>query len=201
MNLQRIDPIFRGKCYKGFWHKGSYIAKDSLIIKDDGEEVEVIPESVGQFTGLRNAWDCGGFPVYEGDILSCKHIWAGSDKEKNLRSVDLVDGLSWVKPLEEEELLSQFEKQDIKYAYNKMYDKSKYVIKDFSYYRDYVVERDRNTGGWRLRNKDVIKPLNNIMLYNRKAKIIGRFFDKPDVLERYKDFSQTVGIIEMSEVF
>ena len=201
MNLYRIDPIFRGKSYDGIWHKGSYIAKDYLIIEDDGKEIEVIPESVGQYTGLRTAWDCGRFRVYEGDILSCKHIWAGSDKEKKLNKVDLVDGLSWANPLTEEELLSQFEKQSIKYAYQKTYDRSKYIFKEFSYYRDYVVEKDRDTGGWRLRNKDVIKPLNNNLLYNRKAKIIGSFFDKPEVLERYKDFSQTVGIIETSEVF
>ena len=201
MNLYRIDPIFRGQGYDGLWHKGSYIAKDYLIIEDDGKEIEVIPESVGQYTGLRTSWDCGRFPVYEGDILSCKHIWGGSDKEKKLSKVDLVDGLSWAKPLNEEELLSQFEKQSIKYAYQKIYDKSRYLFKEFSYYRDYVVERDRDTGGWRLRNKDVIKPLNSSLLYNRKAKIIGRFFDKPEVLDRYKDFSQTVGIIEVSEVF
>lgn len=200
MNLQRIDPIFRGKCYKGFWHKGSYIAKDNLIIKDDGEEVEVIPESVGQFTGLRTNWDCGGFPVYEGDILVCKHVWIDMDKEKKLHSIDLVDGLSWAKPLTEEELLSQFEKQDIKYAYNKMYDKSG-VFKEFSYRRDYVVERDCSTGGWRLRNKDVIKPLNYSLIYNRKAAIIGKFFDSPEMLERYKDFGRNVTIIETSEVF
>lgn len=200
MNLQRIDPIFRGKCYKGFWHKGSYIAKDNLIIKDDGEEVEVIPESVGQFTGLRTNWDCGGFPVYEGDILVCKHVWIDMDDKKKLHD---FDDMPWVKPLSREERLSQFEKQDIKYAYGKMmkvYDNCG-VFEVFSYCRDYVVERDRDTGGWRLRNKDVIKPLNNGLLYNRKAKIAGRFFDKPEMLERYKDSNQTVGIIEMSEVF
>lgn len=200
MNLYRVDPIFRGKCYKGFWHKGSYIAKDNLIIKSDGKEIEVIPESVGQFTGLCTAWDCGGMPIYEGDVLVCEHVWIGTDDKKKLHD---FDDIPWVKPPSKEELLSQFEKQDIKYAYNKvmkMYGKYS-MFEVFSYCRDYVVERDRNTGGWRLRNKDVIKPLNNSLLYNRKAKIIGRFFDKPDVLERYKDFSQTVGIIEMSEVF
>jgi len=198
MNLQRIDLIFRGKCYKGFWHKGSYIAKDSLIVKDDGEEIEVIPESVGQFTGLRTSWDCGRFPVYEGDILSCKHIWTGMDDKKRICG---LDALSLVKLPSEEELLSQFEKQDIKYVYNKIYDKSNHMFKEFSYRRDYVVERDRDTGGWRLRNKDVIKPLNNSLLCNRKAAIIGRFFDNPEMLERYKDFGRTVTIIETSEVF
>lgn len=200
MNLYKLDPIFRGKSYDGVWHKGSYIAKDSLIVKDDGEEIEVIPESVGQFTGLRTAWECDGMPIYEGDILACKHVWIGTDDKKKLRDFDDVP---WVKPLSKEELLSQFEEQNIKYAHNKMMEvyNNCGVFEVFSYRRDYVVERDRNTGGWRLRNKDVIKPLNDSLIYNRKAAIIGRFFDNPEMLDRYKDFGQTVGIIEISEVF
>lgn len=195
MNLYRIDPIFRGKSYDGIWHKGSYIAKDHLIIEDDGKEIGVITESAGQFTGLRTTQDCGGMPVYEGDILVCKHVWIGTNNKKKLHDFD--DALS------REERLSQFEKQDIKYAYGKMmkvYDNCG-VFEVFSYCRDYVVERDRDTGGWRLRNKDVIKPLNYSLIYNRKAAIIGKFFDSPEMLERYKDFGRNVTIIETSEVF
>lgn len=74
---------FRGKA-AGEWHYGHLFAYQDanggtgshFIIEQNGKEkpkqVQVIPDTVGQFTG---AYDKNGTPIYEGDIVRF-HIYA-----------------------------------------------------------------------------------------------------------------------------
>ncbi len=82
----RLDSIlFRGKSYKsryggeGEWVEGHYVPKIKLkdgsvtghvILTDDWGYHEVIPETVGRFTGLL---DADGKRIWEGDVISISH--------------------------------------------------------------------------------------------------------------------------------
>ena len=199
MKLNKHTYLFRGKNVKnGEWVYGGICDYESgiEILKVSGwegslydppytevEEVEVDRNTVGQNIGLH---DKDEKDLYEGDIICCEHVWSPSDEQVPCNPFE-------VSKTDYNELAEKaFSQQTIKGAYNKTFDQTRYGWDYFLYYRNYIIEYNYRTGGWRARNKDVIKDITRDFLYNRGAKLIGNIYDNPELMNDVEDQSTVV---------
>ena len=117
------------------------------------EAIPVIPETVGQFTGLM---DGNGKRIFEGDIIKCKHeIRHFVDKEDKIPR--------FVYGVKHEEQQGYF------------------VTKSTIYYRNYEIQFYK--GRYRIINKNIIHYIDTDFIYNHEIEVIGNIHDNPELLE------------------
>lgn len=160
------EILFRGKDESGIlnhsWQFGALDNTDEIfpkIIRLDrwGNKmiVNVVPQTVGQFTGLTE----NGKRIFEGDILKVKHGILGREEEKP-KTPRNAYGLHY-----EENESGMFGR--------------------WFYYRNYVVEykaHGNSRGKYIVRNGSDQCEFTNSLFLNHDAKIIGNIHDNPELL-------------------
>ena len=86
------EILFRGKAFNGEWEYGvpvfSGLNNELAFMKQmHSYDHQVIPETVGQYTGLT---DKDGKKVFEGDIVHCKY--ANAPNNKHIQKVVFFEG-------------------------------------------------------------------------------------------------------------
>ena len=182
IKMYESHRFFRAKSLEtGEWLYGDILDKWNrtpiIVPKDSCQEGQKVDGmTICQSTGL----EIGPSFVFEGDILAIRYEWQ-LDKSSNGYRLMYGEDKNEVYQLLEKE----FTEKKIKYAYEKtIVDDSPYGWYSFYYRRNCFVEYDPQTGGWRLRNKDVTHRMDRDYLFNHAAYIVGNIYDNPELLEQ-----------------
>ena len=172
------EILFRGKNNDGKWVCGAYFHKtlfysekvDEHLIIEYGEfdydryyAFEVIPATVGQYTGLT---DKNGTKIFEGDILKGRHDWHNFNTSFGNDEQDFLE-------------------QNIRGAYGKYINKevSDVFGQRYHYFRNYAVEYYAPNGGYRVRNGGCFHALTRNYIISRDLEVIGNIHDNPELLK------------------
>ena len=157
--------LFRGKRVdNGEWVYGYYIRygfngqEKEYIVPSYASAlyaIEVIPETVGQYTWLT---DNNANKIFEGDIIKAKHYYQG----------DLND--------------NEFLEKKIRNAYGKKIEGNVFY-KEYTYLRNYIVEYSSKKGTWIGRNGSDQHPLISLRNFYHCGEVIGNIHDNPELLE------------------
>ena len=160
------EILFRGKAIDDNWYYGV-----PLVFTEDyvcmtaphTYNKAVIPETVGQYTGLT---DKNGKKIFEGDIVKCKHDWQNQGRTMDTDEVAFLE-------------------QKIRGAYGKYIDKTlgEFFRWRYHYFRNYAVEYYVLNGGWRVRNGSCFHSLTQTYITNRDLEVIGNIYDNPELMK------------------
>jgi uncharacterized phage protein (TIGR01671 family) len=177
------EILFRGKrndngeWIEGFLHIKCFqeVPRDRYVIEYETEPTkewkpkymvaEVIPKTVGQYTGLT---DKNGKKIFEGDIVKCRHNWR-LQVYPNGQIPDVE---------------KYFFEQKIRNAYGKYkVENPNWMGDDYYYFRNYVIEYYAPNGCFRVRNGGQFHNLTGSYIFNRYLEVIGNIHDNPELLK------------------
>ena len=153
------EVLFRGKTLLGKWIEGdllNYLGYDKVHIVQHylgAGGQEVIPETVGQYTGLT---DKNGKKIFEGDIIVIDHT---------------------IKTYDWEEIPETYKPRR---SHSLFYDDTKDHL---TYKRNYAVEWKQKYARWILRNGSDQHELTDTYLFYHNGIIIGNIHDNPELLK------------------